>query len=88
MTIYSAQEATSRFGEILQKVRAGEMVVIEEQGQNVAEIRPVRRSDSLKGALQELEEHGIISPPVRPEGELKPIARIPGALGRFLDSRD
>jgi prevent-host-death family protein len=88
MTIYSAQDATSRFGEILQRVRAGEMVVIEEQGENVAEIRPVRKSESLKGALREMEEQGIISPPVKPEGELTPIARIPGALHRFLESRD
>lgn len=88
MTIYSAQDATSRFDEILQKVRAGERVMIEDQGEDVAEILPVRKSASMKDAVRALEEQGIISPLVKPEGELIPIARIPGALDRFLESRD
>ena len=88
MTIYSAQDATSRFDEILQKVRAGERVMIEDQGEDVAEILPVRKSASMKDAVRVLEEQGIISPLVKPEGELIPIARIPGALDRFLESRD
>jgi antitoxin (DNA-binding transcriptional repressor) of toxin-antitoxin stability system len=88
MTIYSAQDATLRFDEILQKVRAGERVMIEDQGEDVAEVLPVRKSASMMDAVRELEEQGIISPLVKPEGELIPIARIPGALDRFLESRD
>lgn len=46
-------------------------------------------SEAVEEGLRKLEEEGILSSPgVRPEGELTPIAVVPGALARFLVDRD
>lgn len=45
-------------------------------------------SSAVEEGLRKLEEEGILSSPgVRPEGELTPIAVVPGALARFLADR-
>lgn len=45
-------------------------------------------SSAVKEGLRKLEEEGILSSPgVRPEGDLAPIAVVPGALARFLAER-
>ena len=85
---YSTYEAKARFSEILRKVRAGQHVTISYRGEAVAEIRPVYGADRTESALRELEEQGVLSPPVAPTADMKPIARKPGALKRFLESRD
>jgi hypothetical protein len=54
----------------------------------VAEIRPLQKEDSLEDRLRRLEEQGLIGPPAEPKGKLEPIADRPGALERFLESRD
>jgi antitoxin (DNA-binding transcriptional repressor) of toxin-antitoxin stability system len=82
MDRYFIQEAAEKLEEILAKVRAGEKVVLSDQGEDVAEIRPIRRvtktGDPQADALQELIAEGIIVP-----AEAKPEA-----LARFLASRD
>lgn len=85
---YSTYEAKARFSEILRKVRAGQHVTISYRGHAVAEIRPVYGADRTEETLLALEEQGVLSRPVAPEAEMKPIARKPGALKRFLESRD
>jgi len=85
---YSTYEAKARFSEILRKVRAGQNVTISYRGEAVAEIRPVYGADRTQDALRELEDQGVLSPPVAPAADMKPIARKPGALKRFLESRD
>jgi prevent-host-death family protein len=91
---YSVQGAREHLGEILETVRSGETVVISENGQEIAEIRPVQRGaaseqPSTEDVIRELQEEGVLSSPfVRPQGELTPIAIKPGALARFLASRD
>lgn len=57
-----------------------------EDGRQVAEIRPVPEVPIEEG-LRELLERGVIGPLVKPEGTLEPIAERPGALARFLESR-
>lgn len=45
-------------------------------------------SSTVEEGLRKLEEEGILSSPgVRPEGDLTPVAVVPGALARFLADR-
>ncbi len=86
-TTYSTYEAKARFSEILRRVREGRSVTITYHGEVVAEIRPAYRVGQEQ-AMKQLEEHGLISPPEAPTGKLAPLACKPGALARFLESRD
>jgi prevent-host-death family protein len=84
---YSTYEAKARFSELLRKVRAGESVFITYRGEEVAEIRPVERDESIEALLERLEENRVVSGAPARQGELVPLARRPGALSRFLASR-
>lgn len=86
---YSVQELESHLDEALDRVRAGEAVVVTDQGRQVAEIRPLptEPSPSQEEGLRELQEMGVLGPLVKPEGTLVPLASRPGALARFLESR-
>ena len=57
-------------------------------GESVAEIRPVYEAGATEKALRELEERGLLTRATVPKGKLKPIARKPGSLKRFLKSRE
>jgi prevent-host-death family protein len=86
---YSTYEAKARFSEILRRVRAGERIRIAYRGEEVAEIRPIEKpAETLAQRLARLEEHGVLAPARRPVGRLRPLARRPGALRRFLESRE
>ncbi len=86
---YSTYEAKARFSEILRQVRAGQRVVVTYHGRKVAEIRPVEgEGASFERRLAELEAEGVVAAPARRRAELQPLVRRPGALKRFLDSRD
>ncbi len=91
---YSVQDAREHLGEILETVRSGETVMISEGGQEIAEVRPVQRESmseepSTEDIIRALQREGVLRAPfVRPQGELTPIAIKPGALARFLASRD
>lgn len=87
--VYSTYEAKARFSEVLRKVRAGQRVVIAYRGEAVAEIRPLEKAaGTLEQRLARLEEQGIVGRAARPTGPLRPLAKRPGALARFLESRD
>lgn len=83
---YSVREAEEHLVEILRKVREGERIVLSEEGREVAEIRLL--PDSEEEGLRDLQERGVLGSLVKPEGTLSPIAEKPGALARFLESRD
>ena len=85
---YSTYEAKARFSEILRKVRRGESVLISYRGENVAELRPIKKKVTREERLRRLEEAGIVSRPGASEGALESVAERPGALERFLASRD
>jgi prevent-host-death family protein len=86
---YSTYEAKAKFSEVIRKVRAGQRVVIAYRGEEIAEIRPLdRRPASLAKRLGRLEDQGILSPRVARVGALRAVARKPGALKRFLESRE
>ena len=88
VTRYSTYEAKARFSEILRKVRDGESVYISYRGKEVAEIRPVREETTIEERLERLEQRGIVTPRAPEPTQLRPLIRRPGALQRFLDSRD
>lgn len=85
---YPAHEAKAKLGEILQRVQKGDRILITLRGKEVAEVRPVERSTDIASRLEQLERDGVLSRgtggPVRPAA----LARRPGALARFLRSRD
>jgi prevent-host-death family protein len=86
---YSTYEAKAKFSEILRKVRAGQRVVIAYRGEEVAEIRPLATNgDRLAKSLKRLEDQGLLSRARTPTGPLEPLVRQPGALARFLESRE
>lgn len=87
--IYSTYEAKAKFSEIIRKVRAGQRVVIAYRGEEVAEIRPIEgNGERLEKSLRRLEDQGLVSRVQKPTGPLKPLVRKPGALARFLESRE
>ncbi len=90
MKKYSVQEAPAKLEEILQKIRDGEKVVLTENGNDLAEIRPIRRrastGDPQEDAYWQLVDEGIIIPaevklPSTPEERLEAIYAI--LEGRF-----
>lgn len=88
---YSTYEAKARFSEILRQVRAGESVLITYRGTEVAEIRPIAARESLEERLERLERSRVLASGVRKATQgrtLEPVAERPGALGRFLKSRE
>lgn len=88
MPTYSKDEVEAKLDEILRQVRAGERVVIALDGEDVAEIRPITKKTSLEEKLADLERRGILTPAVQPKRPLRALAHKPGALARFLRSRD
>lgn len=89
MQTYSTYEAKAKFSEVIRKVRAGQRVVISYRGKEIAEIRPIRGLDGgLARSISRLEEEGVLSQPPNAVGYLEPIAKKPGALRRFLESRE
>lgn len=87
--IYSTYEAKARFSEVMRKVRGGKRVLIAYRGEPIAEIRPIEGAGvGLEKSLARLEDEGILSRAGKPAGSLRPLAKRPGALARFLESRE
>lgn len=84
---YTTYDAKARFSELLKRVRAGDKILISYHGRTVAEVRPVYEA-GVDRALAELVEHGIVDAAAAPTGRLEPITKKPGALSRFLASRE
>jgi prevent-host-death family protein len=88
-TIYSTYEAKAKFSEIIRRARGGQRAVIAYRGKPVAEVRPIeQREVSLAERLERMEEEGLLSQPAKSVVRRTPTARRPGALRRFLDSRE
>lgn len=86
---YSTYEAKAKFSEVMRKVRAGQRVMIAYRGETIAEIRPLEeREKGLGASLARLENEGVLGRHQRPTGLLRPVAKKPGALARFLESRE
>jgi prevent-host-death family protein len=87
--VYSTYEAKAKLSEILRKVRAGQSVGISYRGDLVAEVRPVEPTrESFEERIQRLEFQGVLTPAGRRNRGIPRVAKRPGALKRFLASRD
>ena len=87
--VYSTYEAKARFSEVIRKVRAGQRVIITYRGEELAEIRPLEESGgSLEKTLARLEDEGVLGKSAKVRAPLRPLAKRPGALKRFLESRE
>jgi prevent-host-death family protein len=85
---YSTYEAKAKLSEILRKVERGRVVRISRRGEPIAEIRPIRRAPvSLEERIDELRQRGAVTEPSTGARSLRPLARRPGALRRFLSDR-
>ena len=88
-SVYSTYEAKAKFSEILRAVREGRTVTVSYRGEPVAEIRPISgTAEGFEDRLRRLVDRGILGPPEKRVGRLRPIARKPGALHRFLAERE
>jgi prevent-host-death family protein len=85
---YTTYEAKAKLSEILRKVRAGESVYVSYRGREVAEIRPIEHSESAAERFRRSVERGEIAPARDAGARLRKIASRPGAVERFLGSRD
>jgi prevent-host-death family protein len=87
--VYSTYEAKAKLSEILRKVRSGQRVGITHRGELIAEVTPVEPvRETLERRLKRLQAQGVIIPAKNPGKPFLRIARRPGALKRFLASRD
>lgn len=87
--VYSTYEAKAKFSEVIRKVRAGQRIRIAYRGEEIAEIRPLDNGEAAtEKSLQRMEEQGVIGRPQKPVGALRPLAKKPGALARFLEERE
>jgi prevent-host-death family protein len=87
---YAAAEISTKLVEILEKVKAGERVVISDEGEEVAEILPIRTFSTFSEdeSLRDLINQGIITPPGKPPRDFIPLADLPGTLAWFLENRE
>ena len=85
---YSTYEAKAKFSEIMRKVREGKHVYITYRGREVAEIKPIEKEETFERRLEKLRRRGVIVGPANSNAPIKPIARRPGALQRFLEERE
>lgn len=87
---YSLYEAKARLSAIVRQVREGGRAIITVHGEPAVEIRPIAPPpQDLAARLHWLTERGAIRPaPAAAAKPLRPIAKRPGALRRFLDDRE
>ncbi|HEX9729530.1 MAG TPA: type II toxin-antitoxin system prevent-host-death family antitoxin [Gemmatimonadales bacterium] len=90
---YSLYEAKAKLSALVRQVREGARIVITVHGKPAAELRPYEEpaARTIDERIADLKARGIIVPASRPPADLavlKPLARRPGALKRFLDERD
>jgi prevent-host-death family protein len=89
MTTYSLYEAKARFSEVIRLVRRGRTITVTYRGKPVARIQPIREeSSALEDRVRRLEDAGVLAAPSDRSVGLEPVARRPGALGRFLAERE
>lgn len=86
---YSIYEAKAKLSEIIRIVKKNRSVVITERGKVVAKVVPIRAAQTLAERIEELTASGEIQPATAdPREVIRPIAKRPGALKRFLADRN
>jgi prevent-host-death family protein len=85
---YPVHEAKAKLSEILRRVKRGRSVEISERGRVIARVVPIEDSAGLEARLRRMEEEGQLQKRAARKRAIRPIARRPGGLRRFLRSRD
>ena len=86
---YSLYEAKARLSALVKHVREGRRIVITVHGTPAAELRPVEAEPrTANRRMAELIAQGVVLPAEDPRAPIRPMAKRPGALKRFLESRD
>jgi prevent-host-death family protein len=85
---YPVHEAKAKLSEILRRVKQGRSVSISERGRIIARVVPIERPRGLSSRLRQLEADGQLVRRAKKPRAIRPVARRPGALRRFLRSRD
>ena len=75
---------------MIRRVREGQRVIIAYRGKDVAEIQPIKEpaKETFEERIRRLQAEGILGPDPKPRGRFRVGPRKPGALKRFLESRD
>ena len=86
---YSIYSAKAKLSEIIRLVKNNQHVVITERGTKVAEVIPYQpKTETMEARIEALVREGIIIPAKNRSQSIKPITKRPGALKRFLASRE
>jgi prevent-host-death family protein len=85
---YPVHEAKAKLSEILRRVKQGRSVTISERGRVIARVVPIERPRNLSTRLRRMEADGVVVRGKRKPRDIRPLARRPGALRRFLRSRE
>jgi prevent-host-death family protein len=86
---YSIYEAKTHLSEIIRQAKQNREVVITDRGKEVARVVPIVEATNFEKRLEALRQAGIItSSPNADPSKIVPIARRPGALKRFLETRN
>jgi prevent-host-death family protein len=85
---YPLHEARAKLSEILRRVKQGRSVTISERGRIIARVVPIEEPRTLSSRLRRMEADGVLVRRPRKPGAIRPVARRPGGLRRFLRSRE
>lgn len=86
---YSLYEAKARLSALVRQVREGRRVIITVHGKPAVELRPFHaKAGGIDARIADLTARGILAPAQDPRAPLKVGPKRPGALKRFLESRD
>lgn len=86
---YSLYEAKARLSALVRQVREGRRVVITVHGEPAVELRPITpKAVGIAARITELTARGVLIPASDPHAPIRMGPRRPGALKRFLESRD
>ena len=87
---YSIYEAKTKLSQIIRQVKRHHRVTITDRGRPVAQVVAIEEPKTLVARVDLLATEGAISAGAggSAKGALKPVARRPGALKRFLTERE
>jgi prevent-host-death family protein len=86
---YSLYEAKARLSALVRMVRDGGRVIITVHGEPAAELRPISPTPAgIEARVADLVQRGIVTTAVRTQRPIRIGPKRPGALKRFLASRD
>ena len=85
---YSIYEAKTHLSEIIRQIKNNRSVVITDRGRDVARVVPMVETTNFEKRLEAMRRAGLITKAIGHPSDIKPIARRPGALKEFLETRN